>query len=91
MSEIDNPPAFPVKVKRNTSSDPLATPREFQMQGMTLRDWFAGQALAGISSCLTGAEGKPIYNIIAQDAYAMADALLAERKETSEHRSKDDE
>lgn len=44
--------------------------------GMSLRDWFAGQALAGLNAsgphdC--GPKG------VAHDAYAMADAMLAER------------
>jgi hypothetical protein len=44
--------------------------------GMTLRDWFAGQALMGYlaDSNVTGAVVK-----IAAAAYVMADALLAER------------
>lgn len=43
--------------------------------GMTLRDWFAGQALAGLSS---GSHCEP--GGYAHDAYSMADAMLAERK-----------
>lgn len=44
--------------------------------GMTLRDWFAGQALAGILATL-----PTQYDIKdnAEDAYAYADAMLAER------------
>lgn len=38
---------------------------------MTLRDWFAGQALAGLSS-------KGTYQI-AQRAYEIADAMIKER------------
>jgi hypothetical protein len=48
--------------------------------GMTLRDWFAGQALVGI---LAGkypvAEYNPDPETIAKDAYKMADAMLAQR------------
>lgn len=40
MASDPKQPAFPCTVKRNTSTDPLATPREFAYSGMTLRDWF---------------------------------------------------
>ena len=51
--------------------------------GMTLRDWFAGQALAGlIASSRT--HGKWIdeeeYKIFAADAYNQADAMLKARE-----------
>ena len=45
--------------------------------GMTLRDYFAGQALAGML-----ADGSYSFNGAAQDAYAFADAMLAERERT---------
>lgn len=44
--------------------------------GMTLRDWFAGQALAGI---LDRTYGIPV-SIIAERSYQMADAMLAARE-----------
>ena len=46
-------------------------------QGMTLRDWFAGQALAGMM-----ADGKNSgrFADIASDAWDFADAMLAARK-----------
>lgn len=51
--------------------------------GMTLRDWFAGQAL-DLASKLehdkpTGSEGQPTYTGIATRAYYMADAMLCAR------------
>ena len=62
------------------------------MQGMTLRDWFAGQALASIAgrymTAGIGAVDKaavasgytgPISGFIAFEAYGIADAMLAER------------
>ena len=51
--------------------------------GMTLRDYFAGQALAG---CLAGSnrsvDSIPLlsYGKAAEDCYAYADAMLAERE-----------
>ena len=44
--------------------------------GMTLRDWFAGQALAG----LLANGGAQFWEGDAQNAYAAADAMLAARK-----------
>jgi hypothetical protein len=45
--------------------------------GMTLRDWFAGQAMAGLASYVT--KGAT-FDDIAKDAYAIADAMLAARE-----------
>lgn len=47
-------------------------------QGMSLRDWFAGQALAGISSIAV--EGFALSSADeAEWAYRRTDAMLAER------------
>lgn len=62
MSQRDGGPAFP-SFDRGDSSD---------FEGMTLRDYFAGQALAG----LTGNQSPDRY---AEDAYCIADAMLAAR------------
>ncbi len=43
--------------------------------GMTLRDWFAGQALAGTINF----PNAPDFEMAARQAYAMADAMIAER------------
>ena len=59
----DGRPAFPTQ--NGTRNDP----------GMTLRDWFAGQALAGM---LDRTYGIPVI-IIAERSYQMADAMLAAR------------
>jgi hypothetical protein len=42
---------------------------------MTLRDWFAGQALATLADCPT----PDLVENAAVMAYALADAMLAER------------
>lgn len=46
--------------------------------GMTMRDWFAGQALAGI--CANPNWQPTDVASVAQDAYAHADAMLAARE-----------
>lgn len=46
--------------------------------GMTLRDWFAAQAMVGMLS--SDRESGAVWDAYASDAYAMADAMLAARK-----------
>ena len=67
----ENPPAFP-----------LALPVQFQIgnEGMTLRDYFAGQALRGIVERFSLDLFYPVsINMRVEEAYAYADAMLAER------------
>ena len=47
--------------------------------GMTLRDYMAGQALVGIMSTCIG-EVEPYWDVISKDCYAMADAMLEARE-----------
>jgi hypothetical protein len=47
--------------------------------GMTLRDWFAGQALAGLLAS-GGKYSKGFECKGAEECYAQADAMLAERE-----------
>ncbi len=48
--------------------------------GMTLRDYFAGQAVAGLlAQRLPAHQGEDGAETVAQDAYIVADAMLAER------------
>ena len=57
------------------------TVEAFEGRGMSLRDWFAGQALMGVMAAIDGnVEAKPEdYKKAASWSYAVADALLAER------------
>lgn len=84
MSDInDGGPAFP-----------NAKLAQDQTGGMTLRDWFAGQALTGsiatsgsIQGVVEIAEkyGQGNARIRADYCYAIADAMLALRKKPNEH------
>ncbi|MDE1871770.1 MAG: hypothetical protein KGI06_06050 [Candidatus Micrarchaeota archaeon] len=44
--------------------------------GMSLRDWFAGQVLAGL---MADADLDLTWGLYAEKSYQMADAMLAER------------
>jgi hypothetical protein len=69
----DGGPAFPTHENVN---DPR-TDGFHSVSGMTLRDWFAGQALMG--QIARGADyEKPSH--AAEDAYDLADAMLAARQ-----------
>ena len=79
MSQIDGGPAFPQHVLN-------PTPETYAIasnNGMSLRDYFAGQALAGfaLAACID------THKVIepgsgAKTAYEFADAWLAERSKT---------
>jgi len=64
MSKPDNPPAFPHADYHDVGV----------YHGMTLRDYFAGQALL---ACNRGSSSVEF----ARMAYSIADAMLAERAE----------
>jgi hypothetical protein len=49
-------------------------------QGMSLRDWFAGQALTGEMATWPDACPEDYAGMIARRCYAIADAMLAERE-----------
>ena len=66
MTTQGNIPAFP---RRANSTE-----------GMSLRDWFAGQALAGLASTDWFHSGTPIPQILAENAYAIADEMLKQRQ-----------
>ncbi len=71
MSEQDDGgPAFPGAWHPEMGWSPTQMP-----SGMSLRDWFAGQALAGYRY---GGDSRA--RSIAEWAYMLADAMLAERE-----------
>lgn len=75
----ENPPAFPLRSEHGGwfRGDP----------GMTLRDWFAGQALQGMLAGQWNVEVNATEpqtlanntNALVGNAYALADAMLNER------------
>lgn len=82
MGEIKNGgPAFP----QNDLSQYNIGPDEHSNGGMTLRDWFAGQALASLLKVSSDTQpGESAYagfpELAASDAYLYADAMLAARE-----------
>jgi hypothetical protein len=82
MGKPENPPAFPLRARGDGSIF------ERSHEGMTLRDWFAGQALAGmmanqamLNATLRKTQtGESVADWTAKGAYAVADAMLAERE-----------
>lgn len=75
----DGGPAFPSHPGIYTADADGGQIRRLDAPGMTLRDWFAGQALAGMAG-IWQKEGLDAADI-ASDAYRLADAMLAARKE----------
>lgn len=80
----DGGPAFPVPIPGGYA--PKMTLEEIrQTCGMSLRDWFAGQALAGIMSSRdftpyrSGLQGHEIGHLT-KSAYQLADNMLEARK-----------
>lgn len=71
MATPENPPAFPNHPAIQIDGGPN------DWIGMTLRDWFAGQA---ITMCLKDVSLG--FDAWAREAYAVADALLAARQTT---------
>lgn len=80
----DGGPAFPVQgqqIGTDTEGAPILAGQLHH--GMTLRDWFAGQALAGmLANPNTTGPASPasaLPSAVATFSYAIADAMLAER------------
>jgi hypothetical protein len=81
MSEAENPPAFPAqRYEESAFGDNGAF---IDYPGMSLRDWFAGQALSGMLASEAGIQPYP-YDWAAERAYLLADAMLSARHPTQE-------
>jgi hypothetical protein len=84
MEKLNNPHAFPFQ-----SVTPSGEPNSPEF-GMTLRDWFAGQALAGVSSAIISGyipddeecrrKCRRKCTEAASVAFRIADAMLAASK-----------
>jgi hypothetical protein len=87
VSEIENPPAFPA---RRDMPLPSGGSYRDDFTGMTLRDWFAGQAIGWVADSnypewqikawFGERTGIRRAEIQAKAAYELADALLTARK-----------
>ena len=79
MSKInDGGPAFPVLPPDAGDGTGAAPGYPFPDSGMSLRDWFAGQALSGLIASNDEGAGDRIEEV-PRYAYAIADAMLAAR------------
>ena len=75
MGKAENPPAFPGETQWESQNPPHRHREPYQ--GMSLRDYFAGQALAG---SLADPEVDDGCEIIVKFCYAIADEMLVERE-----------
>lgn len=73
----DGGPAFPI-VTTETNEHGLIFP--FVTPGMTLRDYFAAQALTEFASFISVNLAEETVKVVARISYQMADAMLAERE-----------
>ncbi len=82
MSANDGGPAFPCPDDYTQEGKPVYGPKN--LQGMSLRDWFAGMALQGWLASFGPDAAHPVRNEsqgdVALQAYEMADAMLAARE-----------
>ena len=74
MDNNDGGPAFPHPALANEAFQP-----SYDMGGMTLRDWFAGQALSSIYMRFVP-DAEPEADDVATQAYIIADAMIEARK-----------
>ena len=70
----DGGPAFPMP----SGNEPRVNETTHYNEGMSLRDWFAGQALQGLCASQWG--GLQRVSTFVERAYEMADAMLAARE-----------
>lgn len=71
----DGGPAFPMDGPHAMNESPAIASR-----GMSLRDWFAGQALIAVLRSSPKIEAEEIVKYAAKTAYSFADAMLKERE-----------
>lgn len=78
MTKNDGGPAFP-----SGKIDAGMCWEDFPYLGLSLRDWFAGQAVVAATSVFFGGnhDNGPCAESIARNAYLVADAMLKAREE----------
>lgn len=72
----DGGPAFPQFAPPMARMDPVTGHIENVPDGMSLRDWFAGQVLRGLLNNESNTKDAVMFAV---DAYRFADAMLAAR------------
>jgi hypothetical protein len=79
----DGGPAFPIPDSHHANGQV-----QYGANGMTLRDWFAGQALAGEMASQSAEKGEYLISCSSETLekkaslfYRFADAMIAARKE----------
>ena len=83
MSERDDGgPAFPRnpgQAGTDVGSETWLRDTGLVQDGMTLRDWFAGQVITGLTMGVMPGDDQEPFDDAARSAYRLADAMLAER------------
>ena len=87
MVKNDGGPAFPVSLTSGASGDVYNSGQVVENgEGMSLRDWFAGQMIPALFTVSTTIDindhGRPdaVVAALAETAYQFADAMLTQRK-----------
>lgn len=81
-NKFDGGPAFPAVIPMEYSEQQGKSYANFEESGMSLRDYFAAEAMKGMASdgALSPFEGEDFLKI-ARRSYLMADAMLQARFE----------
>ena len=80
MSQPENPPAFPGDVVERIPREGGFVTQRHTVSGMSLRDYFAGQALTGAFANPHGWPTEADAPEMVRRAYVLADAMLAARE-----------
>ena len=75
----DGGPALPQIVSEYDDSAHKYVGNTYSVGGMSLRDWFAGEAISAINENFEPQDDKDWAAWVARCSYAVADAMLAER------------